>query len=296
MQNLTIEKAELSDLPKMMEIYAYAREFMKKTGNPNQWSDKFPEEAVLRNDIQVGNLYVIKENGAIHAVFALIIGEDPTYAHIEQGAWISDTAYGTIHRLAGDGQVRGIFPAVVEFCSRRIRHLRVDTHENNRVMQHLIEKNGFVPCGIIYLEDGSPRLAYERVCAESSLSVRQQKADKVIRDVAKLCRDFDAKKVILYGSRAKGTARERSDIDIAVSGVESFLFLKMTVISAVLLVSARNIFSLGKKSLGNRNFQKNRKGRRLRILKKTLRSLLLWKSGNAHLRSRKSLRRLRRKF
>ena len=83
-------------------------------------------------------------------------------------------------------------------------------------MQHLIEKNGFVPCGIIHLEDGSPRLAYERVCAESSLSVRQQKADKVIRDVVKLCRDFDAKKVILYGSRAKGTARERSDIDIAV--------------------------------------------------------------------------------
>ena len=28
--------------------------------------------------------------------------------------------------------------------------------------------------------------------------------------------------MILYGSRAKGTARERSDIDIAVSGVENF--------------------------------------------------------------------------
>ena len=28
--------------------------------------------------------------------------------------------------------------------------------------------------------------------------------------------------VILYGSRAKGTAMERSDIDIAVSGVDNF--------------------------------------------------------------------------
>ena len=28
--------------------------------------------------------------------------------------------------------------------------------------------------------------------------------------------------VILYGSRAMGTVRERSDIDIAVSGVDNF--------------------------------------------------------------------------
>ena len=48
------------------------------------------------------------------------------------------------------------------------------------------------------------------------------KADEVICEVSKLCRDFHADEVILYGSRAKGTARERSDIDIAVSGVKDF--------------------------------------------------------------------------
>ena len=48
------------------------------------------------------------------------------------------------------------------------------------------------------------------------------KVDEVIREAARLCRSFQAKEVILYGSRAKGTARERSDIDIAVSGVEKF--------------------------------------------------------------------------
>ena len=47
------------------------------------------------------------------------------------------------------------------------------------------------------------------------------KADEVIKQVAELCRKYKAKEVILYGSRAKGTARERSDIDIAVSGAEN---------------------------------------------------------------------------
>ena len=48
------------------------------------------------------------------------------------------------------------------------------------------------------------------------------KADDVICEVAKLCRVYNASEVVLYGSRAKGTARERSDIDIAVSGVDRF--------------------------------------------------------------------------
>ena len=50
-------------------------------------------------------------------------------------------------------------------------------------------------------------------------------AEEVIQEVAKLCRDFHAKEVILYGSRARGTARERSDIDIAVTGAENFELL-----------------------------------------------------------------------
>ena len=47
------------------------------------------------------------------------------------------------------------------------------------------------------------------------------KVEDVIEAAAKLCREFGAKKVILFGSRAKETALERSDIDIAVSGVEN---------------------------------------------------------------------------
>ena len=51
----------------------------------------------------------------------------------------------------------------------------------------------------------------------------------MIKEVAELCRSFGAKKVILYGSRAMGNARERSDIDVAVSGVEDFELLREKV-------------------------------------------------------------------
>ncbi len=54
-------------------------------------------------------------------------------------------------------------------------------------------------------------------------------ADEVIKEAAELCRSLGAKKVILYGSRAMGNARERSDIDIAVAGVEDFDLLREKV-------------------------------------------------------------------
>ena len=43
--------------------------------------------------------------------------------------------------------------------------------------------------------------------------------EEVFRKIIEICRRNGASKVILFGSRAKETARERSDIDIAVGGV-----------------------------------------------------------------------------
>lgn len=90
-------------------------------------------------------------------------GEDPTYQVIEGGAWKSDAPYGTLHRVAGSGEVRGLFGQMVDYAWGVIPHLRIDTHENNAVMRHLVEKHGFQRCGVIYLEDGAPRIAFERI-------------------------------------------------------------------------------------------------------------------------------------
>lgn len=157
-----IRTAQLSDLPRILQIYDHARRFMAQTGNPTQWGGGYPPEDMLRADIAGGGLYVLEEEKGIHGVFFFRIGPDPSYAVID-GSWLSDGEYGVIHRVASDGTLHGVLTQIVTFCLQKTGHLRIDTHEDNRVMQHQIAKNGFSRRGIIRLEDGSPRIAYERL-------------------------------------------------------------------------------------------------------------------------------------
>ena len=156
-----IRKAKIDDLPRVLEIYAHARDFMARTGNPDQWGNHYPPLEMLEADILAGNLYVV-EDGQVHGVFAYFRLPDPTYAYIEDGEWLDNSPYGTIHRVAADGS-GGVFTAVLAFVAAQNPHVRIDTHHDNKVMQHVLEKNGFHRCGIIYLENGDPRIAYEKV-------------------------------------------------------------------------------------------------------------------------------------
>ena len=155
-----IQKATWEDLPRIEEIYAYARQFMAETGNPNQWGKSTPPTWQLEEDIRKGDLYVLIYESIIHGVFYFYIGEDPTYAYIEDGAWRSETPYGTIHRIAGDGS-GGVLAAAVAFGKTKINHIRIDTHHDNKIMQKAVAKQGFQRSGIIYLPNGSPRIAYD---------------------------------------------------------------------------------------------------------------------------------------
>lgn len=156
----TIRKATPRDLPRIREIYEMARQFMRKNGNHSQWGKGDEPEALIEGDICQGNLYVLEE-ADIHAVFAFIIGEDPTYLEIEEGSWKSEEPYAAVHRVASDGTVQGVLGHVMDYCSAQVPHLRIDTHADNKVMQHVLEKYGFVSCGIVHVPDGSPRIAYE---------------------------------------------------------------------------------------------------------------------------------------
>lgn len=156
-----IRKADLNDMRSILEIYSSAKQFMHSNGNPNQWNGAYPDEQTLSCDIRNGNLFVmLDENEEFYGCFALIGGEDETYAYIE-GRWQSDLPYGTIHRIAGNGTKRGVFKECFDFASKKYNHVRVDTHEDNLPMQRAVLRCGFEYAGVIYLADGSPRLAYD---------------------------------------------------------------------------------------------------------------------------------------
>lgn len=155
-----IRLATTSDLRRIFEVYAVARQLMRESGNPKQWGDHFPPEDLLRADIPQKQLWVVERDGVIRAAFALVFGEDPSYGYIE-GAWRKSEPYATIHRVGSDG-TGGIFEEVIAFCREKSPYLRIDTHHDNRVMQHIVEKHGFVESGVVWMhDDGTPRIAYE---------------------------------------------------------------------------------------------------------------------------------------
>ena len=158
-----IRRADYTDIKRALDIYDSARRFMRSRGNAVQWVNGYPSEELLRADVAAGQLYVMEDAGGVYAVFAFIIGDDPTYQVID-GAWLDDgTPYGTLHRLGSDGTRRGVLAEAVDWALTRLPHLRADTHEANVTMQRCLERAGFVRCGVIHVADGTPRLAYERI-------------------------------------------------------------------------------------------------------------------------------------
>lgn len=158
-----IRPALKEDLPAILDIYQTARRFMAANGNASQWGDSYPPADLVESDIDNGYLHVIAKEDTIHGVFAFLTGPEPNYDVIEDGAWISDTPYRAIHRVASSGICKGIVSLCMDYCKSECSHLRIDTHENNHVMQHVLEKNGFRRCGIIHLANKSPRIAYEYI-------------------------------------------------------------------------------------------------------------------------------------
>ena len=197
----SIRPATPADIPALRPVFEAAKGIMRADGNHDQWAAPgFPPDSLLLRDIARGGGFVIENrwpvaaghdegktvmpdldatvvprhdatvmpgltghlaSPRIVAYFALLPSPEPTY-DIINGAWLTDEPYGVIHRMASYPEVHGIFSTVINYAASRFAHLRIDTHRDNRIMRHLIEKHGFTYCGIIWLEDGAERLAYER--------------------------------------------------------------------------------------------------------------------------------------
>lgn len=161
-RNRTFRLASKDDVPVIMRLIEEARGIMRSCGNMNQWIDGYPSEETILNDIDNSHCYVcVEQGGEVTASFAFIPGPEPTYKEIYEGAWLDDKPYYVVHRLASTAASHGIFNDVMDYCMGVAGNLRIDTHRDNVIMRHVIERFGFTYCGIIYLMNGDERLAYQ---------------------------------------------------------------------------------------------------------------------------------------
>lgn len=159
---MNIRKTKPEELDFLMKLYESARIFMANHGNADQWGTAYPPEALIRADIASGCSYVCEEQGKIIATFFYSTGPDDTYRHIYDGEWLNDLPYGVVHRITSDGTVKGAATFCLEWAFNQCGNLKIDTHRDNQIMQHLLNKNGFTYCGIIYTDDGTSRIAYQK--------------------------------------------------------------------------------------------------------------------------------------
>ena len=159
---MQIRKTTIEDLPVVMTIYEQARAYMRETGNAEQWQGNHPPAKLIAQDIEAGTSYVCERDGEILTVFYFNVEEDPTYGKIN-GAWLSDEPYGVIHRIARSPSGKGCPAFCIGWCFVQRPNIRIDTHKDNEPMLALLDKLGFTCCGVIWLENGDERLAFQKV-------------------------------------------------------------------------------------------------------------------------------------
>jgi hypothetical protein len=190
-----IRQATYDDIPELMEIFRCARQIMRASGNMNQWNDSYPTEEVVREDIARGVCFVLSElqheplpchpeplpchpeplpchpersEGSVHAhasilaTMAFIPGPDPTYARIYDGHWLDDSPYYVIHRIAVREPGHKAADRLLEWAFTQTGNIRIDTHKDNVIMHHILQKHGFTHCGVIHLLNGAPREAFQK--------------------------------------------------------------------------------------------------------------------------------------
>lgn len=165
--SLSIRHAAAEDIDRVLPIYDHARAYMRQNGNMTQWAGGYPDRDTLCEDLKAERLYLCVDRGedgaeSIAGVFVYFEGVDPTYVHIYDGAWLNDHPYGVLHRIAVAEHQRGVASFCFAWCFSKCGNLKIDTHRDNIPMQRSLRKNGFTPCGIIYLANGDERIAFQK--------------------------------------------------------------------------------------------------------------------------------------
>ena len=166
---MNFRKSNQSDVVGIISIISKAQIYFRNN-NIDQWQNGYPNEKTIINDINNDRSYVLIDNEEVVATTVVMFEEEKTYNEIYEGKWLTNSKYATIHRIAVDDKLKGnniasrILKEAEKICIKNnIYSIKIDTHEDNKSMQRLLQKNNYKYCGIIYLIDGNKRIAFEKV-------------------------------------------------------------------------------------------------------------------------------------
>ncbi|MBQ2248201.1 MAG: GNAT family N-acetyltransferase [Tidjanibacter sp.] len=161
--------AEEGDVERIVDMVREAQARLRGAGI-DQWQNGYPNRGRIEEDLRLGYGRVVVAEGRVVAYGAVTYDGEPAYDHLEGGSWPIGGDYATVHRLcvAEDAVGRGWGVAFMELAEReaagRVPSIRVDTHPDNRTMQHIVSRLGYAYCGVVWYE--SSRLAYIKLLRE----------------------------------------------------------------------------------------------------------------------------------
>lgn len=164
--------AEEADVLEILTIFTQTKAYFREK-KIEQWQGDYPGIPEIRQDIALKQCYVAVEKELILGVIVLSLNPEVSYDSLIGGAWNSQEAYTVIHRLAinNDYQGRGTSLKLLAYVEElTLAHgrqvIRTDTHESNDGMRYILTKTGYRNTGRLFLEDGSPRIGYDKLLDE----------------------------------------------------------------------------------------------------------------------------------
>ena len=162
---MEIRLAFPNEVDAIMQVIEEAKKCLADAES-TQWQNGYPNTETIIDDIISGQAYVALEEGELLAYAAVTKSPEKAYEAIYDGNWEGKEAeYLVFHRIAvaSDVQGKGVAQTFLEGLIEGFDYLdfRSDTHDQNKVMQHIFEKLGFKQVGKVPV-DGE-RLAYQKV-------------------------------------------------------------------------------------------------------------------------------------
>lgn len=168
--NITVRPSTFEELDELLAIVEHGRAALAEAGVP-QWNDGYPSRESITSDLEREVSYTALHDGKPVATAVILTDGEPDYNEINDGRWIQDGPYITVHRVAThrDAKRMGAASALIKRAEEIAKErgffaVRIDTHRQNLAMQTFLEKNGFVRCGVIFLRrSGAERIAFEKL-------------------------------------------------------------------------------------------------------------------------------------